>query len=772
MLKSKAKWDFFCEKKQAFTPSTILESLYHERGLFSKEEQQQFLQPQLSDLESPSKFSGITKAKDRILAAIENKEKIIVYGDYDADGITSTALLISVLNDLGAVCDFYIPNRFTEGYGLNTNVLEQFKKQAVSLVITVDNGIASSIEADYAKKLGLDLIITDHHEAQEEIPDALAIIHPILSPNYSFKHLAGVGVAFQFAHYLLDEMPIHLLDLVAIGTIADLVPLIKENRILVSNGLEQLQKSENLGIKALKKVCNLDGPITARDIGFSIAPRLNAVGRLQSAHLAVELLLTEDKEIAQQIAEEIEALNIERKQIVSNIVKEAEQKVNEADGFIILYDEAWHEGVLGIAASKLVNKYDRPVMMLTYKEETDELKGSARSIPAFNLFENGMEIRHLFSSFGGHAQAAGMTFPFENLEEISENLNRQILSQLNEEDFKQIININSSISIDTMTEELVTQINQLAPFGMGNEEPIFHFISKPTQIRQIGQAKNHLKLQFMENGHRIDAIGFGLGHLYYYISPQSEIEVVGKLQINEWNGNRTVQVLIEDIAVNEWQLLDFRGRQSAANINPYIASFKNNLIVCNDREKIYQYVSDFNDITVISYNEHIETLPQTEILFIYDLPSELNTLEKIIYKTNPNFIHASYTITDNAYLQSIPNREDFKWLYAYLFNYCPIHLNVDLPSVMQMKKWTKDKIIFILKVFLDLQFITIQDNVIYINKNAEKKALQTSKTYQKRVEQGKIEKLLYYSTYEELKSWFENSIRINGSTEEELLHEF
>ena len=772
MLKSKAKWNFIEIKKQAFTPSSIMESLFHERGLFSKEEQQQFLQPKLSNLESPANFKEIIYAKDRVLAAIKNKEKIIVYGDYDADGITSTALLINVLRNLGAKCDYYIPNRFTEGYGLHTDVLEQFQKQSVSLVITVDNGIANCVEADYAKKLGLDLIITDHHEVQEEIPDAIAVIHPSLSPNYSFKHLAGVGVAFQFARYLLDEVPMHLLDLVAIGTIADLVPLIKENRILVAKGLEQLHESNNVGIKALKKLCNLDGQISARDVGFLIAPRLNAVGRLQSAHLAVELLLTDDEEIAQQIAEEIEELNIERKKIVSKIVDEAEQKVNEDDGFIILYDKDWHEGVLGIAASRLVKKFDRPVMMLTYKEDTDELKGSARSIPAFNLFENGMEIRHLFTSFGGHSQAAGMTFPFENLGKISNELNGQILSQLDEDDFKQLININGTISIDAMTEELVKQISQLAPFGMGNEEPIFHFKSKPSQIRQIGQAKNHLKLQFMENNHRIDAIGFGLGHLYYFISPQSEIEIVGKLQINEWNGNRTVQVLIEDVAINEWQLLDFRGRQSAANINPYLASFKSNVIVCNDREKVYQYVSDFNDITIISYNEDIEALPNTEILFIYDLPSELKSLEKIIYQTNPNFIHASYTITDHAYLHSIPNREDFKWLYAYLFNHCPIHLNVDLPSVMQIKRWTKDKIIFILKVFLDLRFITIQDNIIYLNKNAEKKPLQTSKTYQKRIEQGKVEKLLYYSTYEELKQWLENFIRMNGSTEEELLHEF
>lgn len=771
MLKSKATWNLEESVTNNLTTTSIIDRLFHERGIYSKEEQKQFLYPKLEDVQNPKYLGDMQKVKERIFQAIDNEEKVMVYGDYDADGVTSTALLVSALRELGVDCDYYIPNRFLEGYGLHKEALESFYSAGVSLVITVDNGIANVVEADYAKRLGLDLIITDHHEVQNEIPDAYAIIHPILAETYSFKKLAGVGVAFQFAHYLLGEMPTHLLELVAIGTIADLVPLVSENRIFVYHGLKELAESSNIGINALKKKCNLDDKeLTARDVGFTIAPRLNAVGRLQNASLAVELLLTEDVEHAHQLAEQIDELNVERQQIVNKIVKEAEKQVDEEDGFIILFDETWHEGVLGIAASRLVRKWDRPVMMLTYKRETNELKGSARSIPAFNIFENGMKIRHLFTAFGGHSQAAGMTFPYDNLEEIKTILNQQIFNQLTEEDFNQVIDISSTITMELMTEELVQKISSFAPFGMGNEEPNFHFRRKPDQIRLIGQDNKHLKLQYSGTS-RIEAIGFGFGHLYYRLSPNSEIEIVGKLQLNEWNGNRTVQILIEDMAVEEFQLLDFRGRNSASTINPYIDTFSSNTIVATNMEKIQQFMSDTKNIQLVSYDQDLTTVTETDILYILDLPDHIETLKKIIAKTNPNLIHTSYSITDDAYLQSIPNREDFKWMYAYLFKHAPIHLNVDLPTIMQVKRWTKDKIVFILKVFLDLKFINIVDNVIRINDDVPKTELSMSKTYQQRIEKGKIEKELYYSTYEELKQWFEKHLNVGVPIKEEIPNE-
>ncbi|MBO1003419.1 single-stranded-DNA-specific exonuclease RecJ [Pseudogracilibacillus auburnensis] len=770
MLKSKANWKFSNGTDQNDSSNSMIDSLFQERGILTIEDKEHFLHPSLEKIQSPTNFHQIEKAKERIFKAIEQDEKMIVYGDYDADGVTSTAVLMSALMELGANCDYYIPNRFEEGYGLHEVAMKKLSNQGVSVIITVDTGIANTVEADFAKVLGMDLIITDHHEIQDEIPDAYAIIHPKTSPNYSFKQLAGVGVAFQFAHYLLDYMPTHLLDLVAIGTIADLVPLLGENRIFAYHGIKQLAKTENIGIQVLKKHCKLMDDVTERDIGFIIAPRLNAVGRIADANIAVDLLLTEDEEEAIQIAEYIEKLNTERQQIVNKIVKEAEQHVNDEDGIIILYDENWHEGVLGIAASRLVKRYDRPVMMLTYKKETDELKGSARSIPAFNLFDHCMAINDLFTNFGGHSQAAGMTFPLEHLEQIKTILNEKIFEQLSPDDFKQEIQISQSIAITQMTEELVQQINMFAPFGMKNEEPVFHLKKIPTQLRQIGQDKNHLKLQFKQKDIVVDAIGFRMGHLFYYISPNTEVSVVGKLQLNEWNGNKTVQILLDDIAVNEWQLFDYRGRRHDKNIVPYLSHFKNNTVVVNSNKQIDDVIG-YEDVHIFTYESDVSTIRKSDILYLYDLPYDLDILRKIIQQANPSCIHVSYGVTEDAYLQTLPTRDDFKWLYGYLVKYSPIHLKVDLPKVVHMKKWTNERVVFILKVFLDLKFITVQDDVIYVNKNSEKTDLHQSRTYQLRLKQSNIEKTLYYSTYDELKQWLEQNVTFDRTNREELLHE-
>ena len=765
MLKSKAKWIF--NDLIDDSHRTVIDRLLEERGIYSEVEKKQFLYPRLDDIEDPSKLANIDKAKNRVMKAIERNEKIVVYGDYDADGVTATALLTEVLKELGAHVEYYIPNRFVEGYGLNEEAIQQFYQEGITLIITVDNGIANVVEAEVLKQLGIDLIITDHHEVQDEIPDAYAIIHPHLSEGYEFKQLAGVGIAFQFAHYLLGKLPMKYLDFVAIGTIADLVPLLKENRILAYFGLKQLEKTEHIGLKVLMKKAGLSDEINERDIGFVIGPRLNAVGRLQDAKIAVELLLTDDLEEAESIADNIERLNAERQNIVNTIVEEAERRINEDDRFIILYDEEWHEGVLGIAASRIVNKYHRPVMMLKYNKETNELKGSARSIPAFNLFKNCMQIRHLFIQFGGHSQAAGMTFSFDHLPEIKKQLEQMMKEQLSEADYKRQIKVSQTLQIEEMTEELIYQISMFAPFGVENEEPIFHIKEKPMAIRQIGQDKNHLKLQFRKNGQIVEALGFGYGNIYYLLSEHTPVSIVGTLQINEWNGNKTIQIVIEDIAIEEWLLFDFRGRQNLTTFQYFRTFFDRHTIVINDLEKINGYI-DIDEYEVITYDTDISTLSKTDILYICDLPQDFHALEKIVVKTQPKSIHVSYNITENAYLQSIPSREEFKWLYIFLLKNQPIHTKVDLPKIIYQTKWSKDKLMFMLKVFFDLNFISVQDDMITVDTSAKKSALKNSRTYQLRMEQIEIEKVLYYSTYTQLKQWFQNLINLEEIRKEVL----
>lgn len=753
MLQSKAKWnnlDNFTNESMiediSLNLSPTIEKLLLQRGITLASDAKKFLSPDLEYLYQPGKLKDIDIAASRIHQAIANQEKILIFGDYDADGVTSTALLYKTLKELNADCDYYIPNRFTEGYGINEGAIRLAKENGFSLVITVDTGITAVVEANLAMELGIDLIITDHHEPQDELPEAIAIIHPGLSDEYPFKDLAGVGVAFKLSHYLLDYFPKHLLEYVAIGTIADLVPLQDENRILAYFGLEALSTSQTPGIQALKNQCNIEGDISEEDVGFRIGPRLNAVGRLQDASLAVELLLTDSQEEASNFAEEIDLLNQERQEIVSEIVIEAESMVDSDElGVIIVHKEGWNEGVLGIVASKLVQKFDRPAIVLNANQETGSLKGSARSIPAFDLFANCMKVRDLFIKFGGHAQAAGMTLSQENIGALQEALNQLITEQLAPEDFKQEIIVSGSIDIIDINESLIDEMNQLAPYGMANPKPIFKVNHIPSDARKIGSKKNHLKLQFNKEGSILDGIAFGMGELFHAISPNTPITVVGELGINEWNGNRKAQIMVRDMSIDEWQLFDFRGRK---NYDFSLLSAERTLTVGESPN------SQYPQFKMIHYGTDLANLGEIDNLILFDLPTQLNDLEEIVAHTKPKNVYACYHIQNSAYLTAFPDREDFVWFYALARKKEVLDLKKEIQSMMHAKSWSRDRIIFIAQVFSDLEFVNIEDGVVYINPNPEKKDLEESTTYQERIHRLDIEQKLYYSNYQQFKNWF------------------
>ncbi|MFD1850174.1 single-stranded-DNA-specific exonuclease RecJ [Oceanobacillus bengalensis] len=775
MLQSKSNWKYTKKASNAVTwlddhdefrkLSPIIKQLLLQRDLHSKEEVQQFLSPDVGNLHSPQKMASIEEATERVHRAIEENEKILIFGDYDADGVSSTTVMLKTLQELGANCDYYIPNRFTEGYGPNEAAFTEAYKRGFTLIITVDTGISAVHEADIAKQLGIDLIITDHHEAQHTLPDAYAILHPKCSPDYPFKELAGVGVAFKFAERLLGYFPKHLLEFVAIGTVADLVPLVDENRILVYHGLHALTNSNNPGIRALKKVCKIEGNVTEEDIGFSIGPRINAVGRLQDADLAVQLLMIDRVQEAELIAEEIQEINSQRQQIVNEIVIEAEEILgpDDLEGVIVVAKEGWNEGVLGIVASKLVRKYDRPAIVLTIKPETKQAKGSARSIPAFDLFSNCMNIRELFTSFGGHAQAAGMTLPLENLHLIRQKLSESILHDLSEEDFKQEIEISSNIPITDINIDLINDIAKLAPFGMKNPKPIFQVEEIPTEVRQIGSAKNHLKLQFKKESTLLDGVGFGMGELFHYISPKTPIKLVGELSINEWNGLKKAQIMVQDMQIDTWQLFDQRGRKHV-DFLPYE---NQTILVLENEQKQY----DKENCSSISYQTDVHSLTKVEVLYIRDLPEDLSQLKEIIEKTNPYNIHVCYTVEDSAYLKTFPQREEFIWYYALIKKQKTLDLKRNLQNLMQSKGWSKDRIIFMSNVFFELGFVTIKNGVIYLNPSPEKRDLSDSTLYSRYINQIEVEKTLYYSNYEVLKDWIENSCMSYLRTpKEEVIH--
>ncbi len=568
MLESKTKWILH---KVEDTPhidlpfSNVIKRMLVKRGIRTTEEANQFLHASLDDLHDPFLFSDMIKVVERIKQAIEKQEQILIFGDYDADGVTSTAVLVRTLRHLGAQVHYYIPNRFTEGYGPNENAFMEAHQAGIDLIITVDTGIAAPNEAKLAKQLGIDLIITDHHEEQDEMPDAYAIIHPRLSEDYPFDYLAGVGVAFKVAHALLGELPKDLLALAAIGTVADLVPLKGENRVIVKQGLDVLRNTNDAGLNALKAIGKIDDDMTEDSIGFVIGPRLNAVGRLQDATLAVDLLLEEDALIAEDMAQEIDEINKKRQKIVSTLVDEAIEEIESHfadDHVIVIAKEGWNPGVLGIVASRIVNQYHRPTIVLGIDPEKGEAKGSARSIPAYDIFKNGMDVRHLFLQFGGHAQAAGMTVAIDQIDDLRQALNEQAKQILKDDDFQPVIDVEDEIIWDEVDLDFPRQLTHLAPYGMGNEKPYFQLNGLTLlDARKIGAKKNHVKIRALSGSETIEMVGFQIGDVADCLSPGSLIDVVGEIELNEWNGKQKLQLKLKDLRCLEAQVFDYRGKK-------------------------------------------------------------------------------------------------------------------------------------------------------------------------------------------------------------------
>lgn len=782
MLKSKSKWilkdhnpihqiDF------DLSVSDITKKLLVQRGIKDPESARKFLSPSLEDLHDPFEFEDMNQAVNRIHQAIRQEENILIFGDYDADGVTATSILMETLTDLGAHADFYIPNRFTEGYGPNQEAFYHAKKQGFSLIITVDTGIAAVTEAKLAKQLGMDLIITDHHEAQETIPDAFAIIHPKRSARYPFPELSGAGVAFKLAHALYGELPAHLLEYVAIGTVADLVPLQDENRILVYHGLKSLTYSKKPGIQALKQVCGIKENINEVHIGFALGPRINAVGRLQDASLAVELLLEEDPSLALEMAEKVQELNQKRQQMVTQMTHEAKQMITdenfEDDYVLVLAKEGWNTGVLGIVASRLTQEYNRPAVLLGIDPEAREAKGSARSIDAFDLFENCMEIKDVFINFGGHAQAAGMTVAVEKIESLRSSLNRLAKQKLTEDDFKPVLYPEFIIDIEDLNFEAIEEINRLAPFGVGNPRPVFQMNDMmPGEIRQIGSNSSHLKIHFQKGDKQLDAVGFGMGDLFPHLSSRAPISVVGELDINEWNGHKKMQVVLKDLKVDQWQLFDYRGVKHLSrmldgleNEDIYALIFESVPPGLDWVEECFP-VKDASEF--IAMSGHVYDWPDG--LLLLDLPSSLNELSQVFRHVKPKKIFACFQSTGQHFFSRLPDRNDFKWLYAFLLKKKRVPIPEGLQQIRRIKGWTTDWIEFMIKVFLELEFVTMDDGVLSILPSPAKKDLNEAEVYREKLRQIEIEKTLFYSSYKDLREWFDQQMNDVRNAKEEIVY--
>ncbi|MCB0751356.1 MAG: single-stranded-DNA-specific exonuclease RecJ, partial [Ignavibacteriae bacterium] len=502
--------------------STILAELLIQRGVTNFFEAKKYFRPSLDSIHDPYLMSDMEKAATRVIDAITNNEKICVYGDYDVDGTCSASLMYLFLKELGANAYVYIPNRLTEGYGLSLSGIDHVKNDNVDLIISVDCGITAVDEIDYANTFGIDTIICDHHQPKEQLPNAYAILDP-LKPGceYPFKYLSGAGVAFKLARAIADrfgnkEMVFKYLDLVALAGAADIVPLTDENRILVRAGIDQINTNPRPGIKALIKIARMEpGNLSAGQIVFTIAPRINAVGRLGDANRAVELFNTNSYDEAERLARVLESENLERRKIDEVTFSHALEMVKNNGNFdnelgIVLHHESWHPGVVGIVASRLVEKFYRPSIMLTTIDGV--AKGSARSIPGFNIYEAIEECKDLIVQFGGHKAAAGLEIEVKNIEEFRIRFNEILKKNLKEDEILPEVKIDAKISLCEITPKFIRVLEQFAPFGPGNMRPIFlaenvKVIAPP---RIVGT--NHFVTTFCQNGGDkvYDAIGFNL----------------------------------------------------------------------------------------------------------------------------------------------------------------------------------------------------------------------------------------------------------------------
>ncbi|WP_180553733.1 single-stranded-DNA-specific exonuclease RecJ [Staphylococcus haemolyticus] len=754
MIKSKYNWlyepptEYINEtliKKYQLTP--IIKKLLESKSITDDESIKAILDETIIN-HDPWLLSDMEKAVTRINEAIDKNERILVYGDYDADGVTSTTILVNTLQTLGAEVGWYIPNRFSEGYGPNELAFRNAYDEDVSLIITVDNGIQGHKEIEMVQKLGVDVIVTDHHEIGRTLPEAYAIVHP-MHPEYEypFHFLCGAGVAYKLSQVLLDNPPNYFVSLAAIGTIADLVSMTDENRSIVKQGLSFLNQSCPIQIKALLNQAGYNNTINEETVGFIIGPRLNAVGRLEDASLAAELLMTEDEEEAEFLAEQVEHFNVERKEIVAQITDVAlaiaEEKVNNGNQFLLLAKENWHEGVLGIVASKIVETYALPTLILNIDLEQNHAKGSARSIEQVSMFEILSAHQDLISKFGGHHMAAGMTMEIDYIEALEQGLNDWMFKLSEHTSLEPTKHVSVKLEENDISINNIRDIQRLSPFGTDFEKPLLEIDdNEVVDVRAIGKDKNHLKL--VTGQLQLQSLFWKNGQLATQIEPGQPINLLGNLQINEWNGNQSPQFIIQDIATNKEQILDYRSKHKQLNIDPNDTRVA--FLIHPKKEKLnhnYYYYGDKID------QEH-------EVVILRDLPNDLDSLKDSLKNLNYSQLYLVLQHQQSIYFDGMPSSNQFKSCFKALMTKKETNLEQEGMLLCQHLNVKPNILKFMLKVFYELGFVTDENGIIKIVDNANKQNIETSRVYQLRQSRMEVEKLLLYDDFTQLKTWIKS----------------
>lgn len=672
----KKEWKF-SESGKTKSSATLVERLLATRGITKAEDIKEFLNPLEIKTTHPSAFTDMEKAIKRLSDAIDKGENILIYGDFDADGVTSTALLYRTLTVLNAKIDYFIPEREKEGHGLNSKALVKLlttKKPKV--IITVDCGVSDVEQVQFLNSFKVDVIITDHHEAPETLPPAVAIINPkaqnALDEKLTAKEilhltsLAGVGVAFKLAQGLLEhykklEFVYEILPYVAVGTISDIVPLIGENRYFVAKGLELISNGKHYGIKRLLEEAGytLESGITSENIAFGVAPRINASGRLDSVDAALKVLISDNKQEIEMSIITLNDFNRVRQELCENVFLEAEellQKEGNTNNSIILFSPKWHIGIIGIVASKLVEKYYKPTFLMTYSEETKQIRCSARSVEGVHLYDVISANSDMLDGFGGHAMAAGLAFSVEKIafEDVKNALDKTITEILDGKELKPILNVDLELKSGEIDFNLITDIEKMQPFGAANPNPVFVMNDLTLlQKKLMGSNRNHLKLNVQDTkGNTYDAIWWSKGDVS--LVSGDKLDMAFCPQTNTFNKETKLQLIIQDIhSENLIEEEEESGQQSAASeikiydhrkktdifksVEDYVTNSKHKTAIFAEEKMVLDRLKSYKGLYTKIFNR--TAIKNADILMFFDYPSTKELMDEIISKTSPKQIH-------------------------------------------------------------------------------------------------------------------------------------
>ena len=723
----------FIKELESYSISKNIAKILNARSITDMTVVKKYFSDEYEEGYDPFLMHDMQKAVDRINEAIENEEKILVYGDYDADGITSTVLLVETLISMGANVSSYIPNRFEEGYGPNKEAFTKIINSGISLIITVDNGIAGVEEVDLANELGCDVIVTDHHKIQDTMPNAYAIIHPEHPDgNYPFKKLAGVGVAFKLAHALLEIFPDFLLDLVAIGTIADMVSITDENRIFVKQGLELLNEDPRIGLKMLLELSSIDTKIDEQTVGFYIAPKLNSIGRMDSAKLGLTFLMAEDPVTAKSLAEQIEQYNIERKKVTEDIVKDVINKIENSDKKeknVIMVSGEYHEGVLGIVASNIVERYQKPVFIMNEKDGV--LKGSARSIFDFNIYVAMNKISDLFIAFGGHTLAAGFSFDASNFDKIEGFLDNEFEEFKKHNELKSSKNIDIVTSLEDISYQFLNSLDVLKPYGMDFEKPSV-LIENAMVLNKayFGSEKQYLRLTIADEVGNLECISFKDVAAFDKVEKNDIVDLLCTLDKNNFNGRSKLQAHIIDINIKEFLFEDLRF------MNYDISKIDNTSL------KLSKYKDD-KASNFYLYKDIDKLDTDFEYIYLLDIPNSKDYLERIT-NLNPKkvfLICEEKEILSDLYLI---DKDRLIKLFNLILSTKNKQINVaqQLDKLLSVLKTNVDSLKIMIQIFKELELITFVNNTIILNPNYKTVDLKKSPSFVKMESIFEMENLL------------------------------